>query len=77
VAPTDGGFYVADDGTGIPAADRETVFEGGYTTSEEGTGTGLGIVRQLAEAHGWSVRVVDAASGGARFEFDGVERPSG
>ena len=67
------GFYVEDDGTGIPESERESVFDSGYTTSESGTGFGLSIVREIASAHGWSVSVTDAESGGARFEFTGVE----
>ena len=66
------GFYVADDGPGIPAADRETVFESGYTTSGEGSGLGLAIVDEIASAHEWDVHVTESASGGARFEFAGV-----
>jgi len=66
------GFYVEDDGPGIPADDREDVFEPGYTTSEEGTGFGLSIVRDIAAAHGWDVAVVSGDDGGARFEFTGV-----
>ncbi|WP_255195225.1 hybrid sensor histidine kinase/response regulator [Halorarius litoreus] len=69
------GFYVADDGPGIPADQRDGVFEYGYTTSDDGTGFGLAIVRQIAEAHGWSVAVTESDSGGARFEFTGVDRP--
>ncbi|WP_424018674.1 PAS domain S-box protein [Halorientalis pallida] len=68
------GFYVEDDGPGIPPGDQERVFEIGYTTATEGTGLGLAIVESIAEAHGWSVRVTDAAaSGGTRFEVTGVE----
>jgi PAS domain S-box-containing protein len=66
------GFYVADDGPGIPPGDRDRVFEKGYTTSGDGTGLGLGIVRQIAGAHGWAVRVTEGAAGGARFEITGV-----
>ncbi|MFW6000254.1 MAG: ATP-binding protein [Halorubrum sp.] len=74
----DGVLYVADDGPGIPEADRERVFETGYTTSSAGTGFGLGIVKAVAEAHGWTVRATDGADGGARFEFvDVVRRRSG
>jgi PAS domain S-box-containing protein len=69
VGTTDGGFYVADDGPGIPAEQREDVFERGYTTSESGTGFGLAIVAEVAQAHGWSVSVTESGSGGARFEF--------
>jgi signal transduction histidine kinase len=64
------GFFVADDGPGIPADDRDDVFEPGYTTGDQGTGLGLSIVRTIAEAHGWDVSVTDAADGGARFEFE-------
>jgi PAS domain S-box-containing protein len=64
------GFYVADDGPGIPPDDREQVLEGGYTTSREGTGFGLAIVRSIAGAHGWSVVVGESESGGARFTFE-------
>ncbi|WP_144924077.1 two-component system sensor histidine kinase NtrB [Halorubrum salsamenti] len=73
VGGVDGGFYVADDGPGIPESDRETVFETGYSTNEDGTGFGLEIVETVAAAHGWDVRVTDAAGGGARFEFTGVD----
>ena len=63
-----GGFYVADDGPGIPPATRGSVFDHGFTTEEEGTGYGLTIVRDVAEAHGWCVAVAESADGGARIE---------
>jgi PAS domain S-box-containing protein len=63
------GFYVADDGDGIPPEKRDSVFEYGYTSSTEGTGFGLSIVTDLADAHGWSVDLTESASGGACFEF--------
>ncbi len=63
------GFYVADDGPGIPESDREGVFDTGFTTAHDGTGFGLSIVQTVAEAHGWSVSVTESESGGARFEF--------
>jgi PAS domain S-box-containing protein len=66
-------FYVEDTGPGIPAGDRETVFEAGHTTATGGTGFGLTIVKPIAEAHGWEVSVTDGRDGGARFEFDTVE----
>jgi signal transduction histidine kinase len=73
VGPLDDGFYVADDGPGIPSEDRERVFESGYSTSEDGTGFGLAIVREIADAHGWDVDVCESEAGGARFEVTAVE----
>ena len=63
------GFYVEDDGPGIPEPERETVFESGYTTGEEGTGMGLSIVETIATAHGWTVGVGEGTEDGARFEI--------
>jgi two-component system OmpR family sensor kinase len=70
------GFFVADDGPGIPADERERVFEDGYSTNDGGTGFGLAIVREVAEAHSWEVTAVESDAGGARFEVRGVE-PAG
>lgn len=63
------GFFLSDDGPGIPPEDRDRIFEIGYTNHEDGTGFGLSIVRRIADAHGWSTRVTESESGGARFEF--------
>ncbi|WP_440008384.1 ATP-binding protein [Halomicrococcus sp. SG-WS-1] len=69
------GFFVADDGVGIPAAKREDVFEVGMTTaaSEGGTGLGLAFVQELATVYGWSCRLTEGERGGARFEFRNVD----
>ena len=73
-ALTDGdGFYIEDTGPGIPTAEREDVFESGYTTHQEGTGFGLAIVRRVVEAHGWTVAVTDGSDGGARFKISGIQ----
>jgi signal transduction histidine kinase len=69
------GFYVADDGPGIPPDRRAAVFETGHTTAADGTGFGLAIVREVVTAHGWDVRVTESATGGARFEVTGVTTP--
>ena len=70
------GFYIEDDGPGIPKADRETVFEDGHSTSSEGTGFGLSIVTEVADAHGWDLNITDGRDGGARFELTGVKSVS-
>ena len=75
VGDLESGFYVADNGVGIPDGDHDSIFESGFSTRADGTGFGLTIVQEVAEAHGWSVRVVENDGGGARFEFTGVERP--
>jgi signal transduction histidine kinase len=67
------GFYVEDDGPGIPASDREHVFERGHTTADGGLGIGLAVVEQIAAAHDWSVTATESGAGGARFEVHGVE----
>jgi signal transduction histidine kinase len=67
------GFYVADDGPGIPEDDLETVFDSGYSTGQDGTGLGLAIVEEIAGAHGWNSRATNGENGGARFEITGVE----
>jgi PAS domain S-box-containing protein len=69
-----GGFYVEDDGPGIPPAERDRVFDEGYSTATDGTGFGLHIVGDVADAHGWDVAVVEGTDGGARFEVTGVTR---
>jgi signal transduction histidine kinase len=63
------GFHVADDGPGIPTSERERAFESGYSTADHGTGFGLTIVRQIADAHGWGVAITESRAGGARFEI--------
>ncbi len=73
--PNGAGFYVADDGPGIPQADRDVVFESGYSSKADGTGFGLATVDLLVDAHGWDVAITDGA-GGARFEITGVETGS-
>ncbi|WP_257298661.1 PAS domain S-box protein [Haloarchaeobius sp. FL176] len=69
------GFYVADDGEGMPAKVRENAFDSDFSTSDEGLGIGLWVVREVASAHGWTTQVVESESGGARFEFSDVEAP--
>ena len=68
------GFYVEDTGPGIPPDERGAVFERGHSTGD-GTGLGLTIVQAIADAHGWNLTLAESDAGGARFEFEGVDRP--
>jgi signal transduction histidine kinase len=67
------GFYIEDDGPGIPEDKREKVFDSGFTTNRDGTGFGLAIVMEIVEAHGWQISVTEGDTGGARFEVTNVE----
>jgi len=66
------GFFIQDDGPGIPQEARTRVFEAGYTTSDDGTGYGLKIVTEIANAHGWDITATGAETDGARFEITDV-----
>ncbi|MCD2201324.1 PAS domain S-box protein [Halobacterium sp. KA-4] len=69
VGDTGDGFYVADDGAGLPESVSGSVFEAGYTTADEGTGFGLSIVEEVASRHGWKISAANGRNGGARFEI--------
>ena len=71
VGDLDDGFFVADDGPGIPPAERASVLDVGYSSVSDNTGVGLAIVATIVEAHGWELAVTDGD--GARFEITGVE----
>jgi signal transduction histidine kinase len=57
---------VRDQGSGIPKAERDRIFEPFYTGSG-GNGLGLAVVRRVAEERGWRVEVADAQGGGAEL----------
>jgi len=58
---------VADRGPGVPENLRERIFEPFFTTRSNGTGLGLAVARQIAEAHGGRLRVDPATGGGSCF----------
>ena len=64
---------VDDDGHGVPAAERDRVFERFVRLDEArarddgGSGLGLAIVSEIVRAHGGTVSVTDSDLGGARF----------
>lgn len=72
VGDAEGGFCVGDTGPGFPEDKLDEVLEIGYTTHQEGTGFGLGIVAQICEAHGWEVTADNRPEGGARVTISNV-----
>jgi signal transduction histidine kinase len=65
-------FWVEDRGPGVPAQERERIFEPFYrlpgaSEREGGVGLGLALVRTIVERHGGEVRCEDRPGGGARF----------
>ena len=74
VGDLDDGFYVADDGPGIPESVADDLFEPGQSSAEGNTGFGLAIVQEIASAHGWTVEATASDEGGARFEIRGIKR---
>lgn len=71
IGTTDSGFYIEDNGTGIPDEHIEKVFDPGYSTGGN-MGYGLAIVKQIALGHGWDIEVEEGSEGGARFEITGI-----
>lgn len=67
------GFNIADVGFGIPANERDRIFEFGYLTTTVGTGSGLAIVQEIVPAHDWKISVTESDSGVTRFEITCVE----
>lgn len=64
------GFYIEDNGPGIPEKNREKVFKQGFSTKESSDGTGIGMasVRQIVLAHDWQIDIEDAQKlDGVRF----------
>jgi len=60
------GFAVRDDGPVIPEAARDRAFEVGYGASDDETGLGLAVAREIVEAHNWTVEVDDDYEAGTR-----------
>lgn len=77
VGTVDGGFFLEDDGPGIPESLRDDVTERGFTTTEDGTGVGLAVVSGVADNNDWRLTITDSDlpgrdGPGARFEFRDV-----
>ena len=61
---------VADNGPGIPPAEREKLFLPYYSTKRRGSGLGLAIVRRIVAEHGGSIEVGDNTPRGTRFTIE-------
>ena len=72
-------ILVADNGPGIPAADRDKLFMPYYSTKRRGSGLGLAIVRRIIAEHGGSIEAADNVPTGTVFTIEsaGVRRQSG
>jgi two-component system, NtrC family, nitrogen regulation sensor histidine kinase NtrY len=62
--------FVADNGPGIPPAEREKLFLPYYSTKRRGSGLGLAIVRRIIAEHGGSIEVGDNTPRGTRFTIE-------
>ena len=63
-------IVVADDGPGIPLAERDKLFLPYYSTKQRGSGLGLAIVRRIIAEHGGSIEVGDNTPRGTRFTIE-------
>jgi two-component system nitrogen regulation sensor histidine kinase NtrY len=63
-------IIVADNGPGIPDADREKLFMPYYSTKKRGSGLGLAIVRRIVAEHGGSIEVGGRTPSGTRFAIE-------
>jgi two-component system nitrogen regulation sensor histidine kinase NtrY len=61
---------VADNGPGIPLAERDKLFLPYYSTKKRGSGLGLAIVRRIVAEHGGSIDVTDNTPRGTRFAVE-------
>lgn len=66
------GFYISDDGQGLPEGEPDALIKYGMSTKTNGTGLGLSIANEVAQNHDWTLTVRDGDDGGARFEVSGV-----
>jgi two-component system sensor histidine kinase HydH len=62
-------YEISDKGPGVPAAERDRIFEPFHTGKTRGTGLGLAIAKRIVEQHGGQISVDDAPGGGARFRI--------
>lgn len=62
-------FVIRDNGPGIPDEDIDRIFEGFFTTKDEGMGLGLAICQSIVTAHGGGIAASSRREGGACFRL--------
>jgi two-component system, NtrC family, nitrogen regulation sensor histidine kinase NtrY len=63
-------IVIADNGPGVPPADRDKLFMPYYSTKRRGSGLGLAIVRRIVTEHGGSIELGDNSPQGSRFVIE-------
>ena len=63
-------IVIADNGPGIPAADRDKLFMPYYSTKRRGSGLGLAIVRRIVAEHGGAIDAADNVPSGTIFTIE-------
>jgi signal transduction histidine kinase len=67
-------LQIDDEGPGIPEELRDKIWDPFFTTKDKGTGLGLGIVKNIIESHGGSIRITPRQPRGTRVIVDLPER---
>jgi signal transduction histidine kinase len=67
--------YFDDEGQGIPAENLDKIWDPFFTTKEQGTGLGLGIVKNVIESHGGSIQIVNRPVRGTRVTIELPVKP--
>jgi signal transduction histidine kinase len=69
-------IHFDDEGQGIPPENMNKIWDPFFTTKEKGTGLGLGIVKNIIEAHGGSIQIVNRPVSGARVTVELPLKPT-
>ncbi|MGD9121085.1 MAG: ATP-binding protein, partial [Desulfobacterales bacterium] len=63
-------IHFVDEGQGIPPENMNKIWDPFFTTKEQGTGLGLGIVKNIIESHGGSIQIGNRPVSGARVTVE-------
>lgn len=67
--PSEASLEVRDNGPGVPPEHRADIFKPYFTTTQNGTGLGLAVVKQIVLAHGWEIACLPNEPRGAVFRI--------